>query len=95
MTFAEIRRGVQPGQEYVVTNAQVPELGPVLARVARVSGDAFYLTHPLGETRVTWPPSRHVEREADGTLHIRGTGVHTGRPFLTLVPVPAAGENGQ
>jgi len=92
MTFAEIRRGVRPGQEYTVTNAQVPELGPVTVRVGRVLDYAFFVEHGSGESKIAWPPSRYVTLDDDGTLHLCGTGDHIGRPFLTLVPVGPRGQ---
>lgn len=93
MTLAEIKRRVRPGQVYRVTNHRLGEWSaPVTARVARMAGDyAFYLTHPLGETRVSWPPARFTARDDDGTLHLMGTGECAGEPWLTLVPVPATG----
>lgn len=91
MTLAEIRSRVQPGQRWVVENHQEPDLGPVMARVTRLSGTyGFYLAHPLGEAKVRWPPFRHITLDPDGTLHLRGTGAEAGKPFLTLTPVKEA-----
>jgi hypothetical protein len=99
-TLAEIKRQVRPGQAYRVTNHRLgPEFSPVTVRVARLTGDyGFYVEHTLGETKITWPPARHVTRDDDGTLRLRATGLHAGEPYLTFVPVAAAtaGEgNGQ
>jgi hypothetical protein len=93
MTLTEIKRRVRPGQVYAVTNHRPGAVrGPVTVRVGRLTGDyGFYVDHPLGETKVSWPPARFVTRDEDGTLHLMGTGVHAGLPFLTLVPVAATG----
>ena len=95
-TLAEIKRQVRPGQAYRVTNHRLgPEFSPVTVRVARLTGGyGFYVEHALGETKITWPPARHVSRDEDGTIRLRGTGMHAGEPYLTLVPVTAtaAGE---
>ena len=99
MKLAEIKRSVRPGQLYRVTNHREETLlGPVLARVDRLSGGyGFYLRGALGQLKVNWPPSRHITLEADGTLHLRGTGELAGLPFLTLVPADdtAARTQGQ
>lgn len=89
MTLAEIKRRVRPGQAYLVTNHRMEiTFGPVMVRVDRMSGDyGFYVRHALGETKINWPPARHVTRDDDGTLHLRGTGEDAGKPYLTLVPV--------
>jgi hypothetical protein len=89
MTLTEIKRRVRPGQVYRVTNHRTEmAFGPVMVRVDRMSGNyGFYVQHALGETKINWPPARHVTREDDGTLHLRGTGEHAGKPYLTLVPV--------
>lgn len=93
MTLAEIKRHLRPGQVFIVTNHREPGLGTVTARVDRLTGNyGFYLKHPLGESKVTWPPARYTEREDDGTLHLRGTGERAGLPFLTLVPAAATAE---
>jgi hypothetical protein len=95
MTLTEIKRRLRPGQMFMVTNHELEEQGfaPVMARVHRLTGQyGFYLEHALGQTKVTWPPARHITRDDDGTLHLR-TAV-TGTPFLTLAPTAAtaAGE---
>lgn len=89
MTLTDIKRRVRPGQVYAVTNHRFEmAFGPVLVRVARITGDyGFYVQHALGESKITWPPARHVKRDDDGTLHLLGTGEHAGKPFLTLVPL--------
>jgi hypothetical protein len=98
MTLTEIKRRLRPGQVYQVTNHRLSaEFSPVTVRVARLTGEyGFYVEHSLGESKVSWPPARHVRRDDDGTLHLMGTGVQAGRPFLTFVPVAvtAAGEDG-
>ena len=90
MTLTEIKRRVRPGQVYRVTNYRTEmAFSPVMVRVDRMSGGyGFYVRHALGETKINWPPARHVTRDDDGTLHLRGTGEHAGEPYLTLVPVP-------
>ena len=94
MTLVEIKRRLQPGQVYAVTNHRLgPEFGPVTARVARLAGKyGFYLEHALGESKINWPPARHATRDEDGSIHLRGTGVHAGEPYLTLVPVTNEAE---
>jgi hypothetical protein len=88
VTLTEIKRRLHPGQAFAVTNHRVPELGTVIVRVRRKSGDyAFYVEHALGESKINWPPARHVTRDEDGTLHLNGTGEHAGKAFLTLVPI--------
>ena len=89
MTLTEIKRRVQPGQVYAVTNHRNESVfGQVTVRVKRISGSyGFYVEHALGESKITWPPARHVTLDADGTLHLRGVGEQAGQPFLTLVPV--------
>ena len=95
VTLAEIKRRVKPGQQYLVINHQRPALSPLRVVVDRKTGDyGFYVKHALGESKVNWPPARHVTRDEDGTLHLR-TAV-TGTPYLTLMPVTVTeeGESG-
>lgn len=89
MTLAEIKRRIRPGQMYAVTSHRnEPVFGQVIVRVNRMTGSyGFYVEHALGESKVTWPPARHVTLDADGSLHLRGVGDRAGEPFLTLVPV--------
>lgn len=93
MTLKEIKRRVQPGQVYAVTNHRnEPAVSQATVRVTRLSGTyGFYVQHALGESKINWPPARHVTLDADGTLHLRGTGEHAGLPYLTLVPVTPSG----
>jgi hypothetical protein len=93
-TLTEIKRQVRAGQVYRVTNHRLgPAFSPVTARVARLTGNyGFYLEHALGESKVTWPPARHASRDEDGTIRLRGTGMHAGEPYLTLVPVTGTAE---
>lgn len=88
MTLTEIKRQVRPGQVYDVTNHRnEPALSQATVRVTRLSGSyGFYVQHALGESKINWPPARHVTLDPDGTLHLRGTGERAGQPFLTLVP---------
>ncbi len=88
MTLTEIKRRVRPGQVYAVTNHRNdPVVGQAFVRVTRLSGSyGFYVEHALGESKINWPPARHVTLEPDGTLHFRGVGDQAGLPFLTLVP---------
>ena len=88
MTLTEIKRRVRPGQVYTVTNHRnQPVVGQATVRVTRLSGSyGFYVEHALGESKINWPPARHVTLDADGTIHLRGTGDQAGQPFLTLVP---------
>jgi hypothetical protein len=84
-SLAAIRRSVRPGQLYSVTCHQEPGLGPVVARVDRLTGTyGFYLRHALGESKVSWPAARNVSLDANGTLHLRDRAFNM--PFLTLVP---------
>jgi hypothetical protein len=86
MTLTEIKRRVKPGQVYSITNHRQPDLEPVTARIKWNAASALWVEHALGDSRIGWPPARHVTRDEDGTLHLRGTGVDAGLPFLTLVP---------
>ena len=86
MTLVEIKRRVKPGQVYSITNDREPGMEPVTARIKWNAASAFWVEHALGDSRISWPPARYVTRDEDGTLHLRGTGVDAGKPFLTLVP---------
>lgn len=89
MTLAESSAGSGPARctRSLTTRADTALGGPVAVRIDRMSGTyGFYVKHALGETKINWPLARHVSRDDDGTLHLRGTDEHAGEPHLTLRP---------
>jgi hypothetical protein len=97
MTLAEIKRRVQPGQVYDVTNHFItrtdhPSYGTTRRAVTRVTSKRFYLSaRPpgSGESEVDWPPAAQAQMDPDGTIRLYGGGLgqQPGDLFLTLVPV--------
>lgn len=102
MTLTEIKRQVQPGKVYDVTNHYIkredhPCFGTVRRQVTRVTTSRIYLSHPTrDESGIDWPKASQVSMDADGSIHLRGGGAaqKPDEPFLTLTPVAAtaAGE---
>ena len=48
LSLAEIKRRLRAGQEFIVMNDRVPDLGAVKARVKRTANYAFVVEHPGG-----------------------------------------------
>jgi hypothetical protein len=105
VTLAEIKRAVQAGQIYDVTNHHIKRedhscFGTTRRRVAKTTGSSVYLA-PAGTTGVpqwpsfAWPKASQVQMDQDGTIRLYGGGCGQ-KPddlFLTLVPVAeAAGQ---
>jgi hypothetical protein len=99
-SLAEIKRRVQAGSVYDVTNHYIqrpdhPSFGTQRREVMRVSASRFYLSHrtrPDGAP-VDWPKAAQVQMDDDGTIRLYGGGVSQGPDdlFLTLVPVRPEG----
>jgi len=101
MTLAEIKRRVQPGQKYDVTNhyithADHPGYGTTRRTVTRVTASRFYMAQAAGgrEAPVYWPKAAQVSIDADGVIRLRGGGAgqKPEQPFLTLAPVAERGS---
>lgn len=89
MTLVQIKRQVKTGQVYDVTNHHIArETGPaaatVRATVRRTMGTGFFLTHPLGDSQVRWPPASLVSMDERGVIELRG---QAGERWLTLALV--------
>ncbi|MEV1170835.1 hypothetical protein [Nonomuraea sp. NPDC049784] len=102
MTLAEIKRRVQPGQVYDVTNHYItrtdhPAYGTTRRSVTRVTNYRFYMAEAAGgrESPIEWPKAAQVSIDADGVIRLCGGGVSQkpDEPFLTLTPV--TGRSGQ
>jgi hypothetical protein len=100
-TLAEIKRTVEAGQVYDVTNHYItrtdhPAYGTTRRKVTRALSSRFYLEYadrPGNQSPVDWPRASQVQRADDGTLHLYGGGIGQ-KPdelFLTLVPVRKGG----
>jgi hypothetical protein len=102
MTLAEIKRHVQPGQIYDVTNHYITRtdhsaFGTTRRTVTRITGSRIYLTYSGGgESGIDWPNAPQVSMDANGVIQLRGggTGQQPGELFLTLTPVPAENSPG-
>lgn len=105
MTLAEIKRMVQPGQVYNVTNHYItrpehPNYGTTRRTVTRVTGQRVYLEREgegQREREVEWPKAAQVQADPDGTIRLYGGGGGQGPSdlFVTLAPVAAAtGDEG-
>lgn len=101
MTLAEIKRQVQPGQEYDVTNhyitrASHPGYGTTRRTVTRVTATRFYTALAAGgrETPVDWPKAAQVSISTDGVILLcgGGAGQKPEEPFLSLAPVKGPGS---
>lgn len=93
MTLAAIKRLVQPGQVFDVTNHYLtrvdhPAYGTTRRTVTRVTGSRFYLAYDNGkESYVDWPKAAQVSASPDGSeIALRGAGIgqRPDEPFLTL-----------
>jgi hypothetical protein len=95
MTLADIKRRVQAGQVYNVTNHYItrtdhPGYGTTRRTVTRVTTSRFYLAYATGrEVPVDWPKAAQVSADADGVIRFLGGGAgqQPGELFLTLTPV--------
>lgn len=101
MTLAEIKRRVQPGQVYDVTNHFItrtdhPGYGATRRTVTRVTATRFYMAQSSGgrEMPIDWPKAAQVSIDADGVIQLRGGGAgqKPDDPFLTLTPVTGQTE---
>jgi hypothetical protein len=94
-TLAEIKRAVQPGQVYDVTNHYItrtshPCYGTRRDTITAVTGSSFRWASTQWATK--WPRASQVQMDADGTIRLYGGGAGQ-KPdelFLTLTPVAAA-----
>lgn len=87
-TLVDIKRSVRVGREYLVTSLlDAPFNGSVHATVTKAFPTRFFVAHPLGETKIYWPPARYVAVDENGVIELRGTGVNAGKPFLKLIPL--------
>jgi hypothetical protein len=102
MTLAEIKRQVQPGQVYDVTNHYItrtdhPGYGTTRRTVTRVTASRFYMaqTESGGETPIDWPRAAQVSIGADGVIRLcgGGAGQKPDEPFLMLTLV--TGRSGE
>ena len=94
VSLAEIKRSVRVGQEYLVTGQRdAPYNGTVHVTVTQAFPTRFFVAHPLGETKINWPPARYVSVTENGVIELRGTGVNAGKPFITLVPLRVRQDN--
>jgi hypothetical protein len=100
-TLAAIKRSMQAGHEYDVTNHYITRpdhasYGTQRRTLVKVNGSALWLTnqaHPEG-ARVEWPKAGQAEMDDDGTVRLYGggTGQKPDELFLTLVPVRQPAE---
>ena len=96
MTLADIKRLVQPGQVWDVTNHYISRTdhrsyGTARRTIIRVTGSRFYMAQIAGdgENPVDWPKTAQVSISADGVIRLFGGGAsqQPDELFLTLVPV--------
>lgn len=94
MTPAEIKRRVQRGQVYLVTNHFItrtdhPGYGTTRRTVTRVTSQRMYMAQEnRRETAIDWPKANQVQMDDDGTIRLYGGGLSQDPDalFLTLVP---------
>jgi len=96
MTLAEIKRRVQAGQVYDVTNHYIkrtdhPCFGTRHETIAEVNGSSFRFAS--SRWGISWPKAAQAQMDADGTIRLYGGGAGQAADelFLTLTPVP--GDN--
>jgi hypothetical protein len=95
MTLAEIKRHVQPGQVYDVTNHYItrtdhPAFGTTRRTVTRTTASRIYLAYAGGgESGIDWPKAPQVSMDAGSVIqfHGGGAGQQPGDLFVTLTPV--------
>jgi hypothetical protein len=103
MTLAEIKRRVETGQFYDVTNHYItrpghPSFGTTRRVVVRTTTSRIYLSmaaadlepgHAEPAREIDWPKARQVQMDDDGVIRLYGGGAgqDPGDLFLTLVPV--------
>ena len=100
MTLAEIKRRVQPGQVYNVTNHYTtltdhPSYGTTRRTVTRTTTSRFYMKQDAGkgETPIDWPKAAQVSIDVEGVIRLRGGGVSQKPDDLFLTLTPVAGRN--
>jgi hypothetical protein len=100
-SLAEIKRRVQPGQVYDVTNHYLTRAdhvgyGTTRRTVTRTTASRIYMKLAAGgrEMLIDWPKASQVSIDAEGVIRLCGGGVSQkpDLPFLTLTPV--AGRSG-
>jgi hypothetical protein len=98
MTLAEIKRRIQAGQAYYVTNHYItrtdhPCYGTRWACVLKTTSTGVYLSAPEGRAEsqwpaFKWPKASQVQADDDGTIRLYGGGCNQAPDelFLTLTP---------
>lgn len=98
-SLADIRRSVQPGNVYDVTNHYIkredhPSFGTNRRTVIRATSARFYLSHErrADGSPIDWPKAAQAQMDLDGTIRLYGGGLgqQPHELFLTLLPVKGA-----